>query len=123
MPVRSLNTAVFKWPDREAVLMAARAWAEAVAARHPEITDIWAVGSYARGDWGVGSDLDLIVIVSRTPLDRLERMREYQAEGVPVPVDLWVHTEAEWRAMADRAPNLWRHLNESKIDLLSAHRS
>lgn len=124
MPVRSLSSAVFKWPDRETVLAAARAWAQSLAARHPEVAHVWAVGSYARGDWGVGSDLDLIVILTHTTLDRLERLREYQppsrsgSVGMPVPVDLWVHTLAEWQAMSRHSPNLWRHLNESKLDLL-----
>jgi predicted nucleotidyltransferase len=33
---------------------------------HPEVVRVGYFGSYARGDWGVGSDLDLIIIVDRS---------------------------------------------------------
>jgi len=40
-----------------------RVWAQHLAREHPAIRRIGYLGSYARGDWGVGSDLDVIVIV------------------------------------------------------------
>ncbi|WP_376791658.1 nucleotidyltransferase domain-containing protein [Thermoflexus sp.] len=45
-----------------------RIWAERVARERPEVLRIGYFGSYARGDWGVGSDLDLVVIVRRSDL-------------------------------------------------------
>ncbi len=32
--------------------------------RHPELLKIGCFGSYAGGDWGLGSDLDLVVVVA-----------------------------------------------------------
>ena len=61
MPVRSLTSAVFKWPDRDAVLSAAREWAQALRRRDASVEQVACVGSYARGDWGVGNDLDFLV--------------------------------------------------------------
>ena len=63
MPVRSLSSPVLKWPHKGEVDQAARRWAGELAARHPEVVRIGYFGSYARDDWGVGSDLDLIAIV------------------------------------------------------------
>ena len=63
MPVRSLNSSVFKWPDHATVDKAVRSWAQAEAKRHPELQRLGYFGSYARGDWGVGSDLDLVAVV------------------------------------------------------------
>jgi uncharacterized protein len=40
-----------------------RRWAERMAAAHPEIVALGYFGSYARGDWGPGSDLDVVVVV------------------------------------------------------------
>ena len=63
MPVRSSNSSVLVWPDRTIVDRAVRAWAAAAAARRGDVRRIGYFGSYARGDWGVGSDLDLVAIV------------------------------------------------------------
>src|SRR2546426_10283021 len=71
LPVRSLSSSVVVWPDRAAVESALRLWAEE-AARIPELVRVGYFGSYARGDWGVGSDLDVVLIVAgaRPPLAR-----------------------------------------------------
>jgi predicted nucleotidyltransferase len=56
-------------------------------------------GSYARGDWGVGSDVDLVVIVqdSQEPFHR--RALAFDATGLPVPADVLVYTAEEWGSM------------------------
>lgn len=117
MPVRSLNTAVFKWPDREQVLGAARRWARALRARDPDVVRIGCVGSYARGDWGVGSDLDVIVILRGCDLTAIERSRLYYPEGLPVPADLWAYSVAEWDALRERSPQLGARLEREWVDL------
>ncbi len=72
MPVRSLSSSVLKWPYKEAVDSAVCRWAQRMAGERKGILKIGYFGSYARGDWGVGSDLDLIVIVesSSEPMER-----------------------------------------------------
>ncbi len=117
MPVRSLNTAVFKWPDREQVLSAAGRWGAALRARDADVVRIGCVGSYARGDWGVGSDLDVIVILRESNLTTLQRYSRYYPEGLPVPADVWVHTMAEWDALAVRSPQLRRRLEGEWLEL------
>lgn len=85
MPVRLLNSAVHKWPDEKAVVAALNGWSGAVAASNPEVIRIGYIGSYARGDWGHGSDLDVIVVfdtdVSKPTLTE-------STATIPVPVDL-----------------------------------
>ena len=102
MPVRSLGSAVFTWPDAETVTAAARAWAAEVARGTPSVVAVSYFGSYARGDWGVGSDLDLVVIVeaSAEPFER--RAVPFDTLRLPVPVDLLVYTRAEWARLASR---------------------
>ncbi len=97
MPVRSLNSRVFKWPDRWQVEAAARDWAKRQAERHPELKRVGYFGSYARGDWGVGSDLDLVVIVAEACRPFGERLRDWDLTDLPVPAELLVYTEEEWR--------------------------
>ena len=67
MPVRSLTSPVLKWPDAQTVLKALKRWVEKVnQIRRPDIVRLGYFGSYARGDWGVGSDLDLVIIVENS---------------------------------------------------------
>ncbi len=99
MPVRSLSSPVLRWPDAAAVERAAREWVLAQAERRPELLRLGYFGSYARGDWGVGSDLDLVAVVadSAEPFER--RALEWDLHPLPVPAELLVYTEAEWRSL------------------------
>jgi predicted nucleotidyltransferase len=96
MPVRSLSSSVFTWPDRIQVDEAARAWAAEAARQHPELLKAGYFGSYARGDWGVGSDLDLVAIVEET-CERFERRSlSWDLSKLPVQAELLIYTEDEW---------------------------
>ncbi len=92
MPVTSSSSSVKRWPTREAVLDGLRAWAAAEARQGPELQALGYFGSYARGDEGFGSDLDLIAVVAHSPLPFMERARDWKTETLPVPADLLVYT-------------------------------
>jgi len=98
MPVRSLHSSVLKWPDLRAVDRSARRWARQLQATHPELRRVGYFGSYARGDWGVGSDLDLVVLVEASELPFYRRATEFHSEGLPVPAEVLVYTVGEWEA-------------------------
>ncbi len=99
MPVRSLSSSVLKWPDAQEVNRAVRRWASQMMREHLEVVRIGYFGSYARGDWGVGSDLDLVVVVRKSDQPFLRRAIDYDATGLPVPADVLVYTEEEWEAL------------------------
>ncbi len=99
MPVRSLRSSVLRWPDASAVESALRAWSTLVVASHPEVCRIGYFGSYARGDWGVGSDVDLIVVVERSGIPFERRAGAWDTSALPVPADVLVYTDAEWQGM------------------------
>lgn len=101
MPVRSLDSSVLKWPDRGAVDRAVRQWARAATGRR-DVVRIGYAGSYARGDWGPGSDVDILVVVREAALPFERRAVEWDATELPVPADVLVYTEDEWRAMERR---------------------
>jgi len=99
MPVRSLNSSILKWPDAHVVDSAVRLWAHEITSKDSSVVKVGYYGSYARGDWGVGSDIDLIVIVksSNEPFGR--RCVHWDRTQLPVPSDLTVYTENEWDAL------------------------
>lgn len=97
MPVRSLHSPVLKWPSREAVLAAAAAWARSLLEHDRQVLRAGCFGSYARGDAGVGSDLDLVLIVRDGAGARL-----FDVTTLPVPADVLVFEEGAWaRASAE----------------------
>jgi len=99
MPVRSLGSSVFRWPDLESVDQAVRDWADNVARERPEVLRIGYIGSYARGDWGVGSDLDLIIILRASKQPFWRRSLELPLPDLPVPADMLVYTQDEWSSI------------------------
>jgi uncharacterized protein len=101
MPVRSLNSSVFKWPDSELVRRAVLSWASSTAQSRPEVLAIGYFGSYARGDWGVGSDLDLVAVVESSNLEFPYRSNDWDMSGLPVPADIIVYTRDEWFSLMD----------------------
>jgi len=100
MPVRSLNSSVIVWPDRERVVQALIAWAKDAAVQQPEVLGVGYFGSYARGDWGVGSDLDVILIVEETEVSFERRSVRYDLTELPVAADVLVYTLQEWQKLA-----------------------
>ena len=96
MPVRLLRSSVFKWPDARTVDEALRRWAAKAVRDRRDVARIGYFGSYARGDWGVGSDLDLIIVVERSDQPFERRASGWDTTGLPVQADVLVYTRAEW---------------------------
>jgi len=99
MPVRSLRSSVLKWPDRRAVEEALASWAARERPRHPGLVRLGWFGSYARGDAGVGSDLDLVAVVESSvePFER--RALAWDLSQLPVPAEILVYTRDEWQRL------------------------
>ena len=122
MPTRSLSSPVLKWPDRQSVDQAVRRWAENVVQQRQDVVRIGYFGSYARGDWGVGSDLDLIVVVKNSDQAFQRRAVTWDMIGLPVPTDLLVYTQEEWQLLGQQGrfsrtvmkETVWVYIKESK---------
>jgi predicted nucleotidyltransferase len=112
MPVRSLNSSVLVWPDRQHIDLEARAWAAAVAQSRTDVRRFGYYGSYARGDWGVVSDLDLVAVIERSELPFERRALAWPLETLPIPAEILIYTTTEWQnvlARDDRFANMLAH--------------
>lgn len=103
MPVRSLSSSVLAWPKKSQIEAALGAWALDRVKDTPGLIAIGFHGSYARGDWGVGSDLDLIVIIESSAIPFEQRCSSLDTHSFPVPVDMLIYTREEMRKMLARA--------------------
>lgn len=96
MPVRSLSSSVLRWPERPAVEEAVHSWAAGLAEARDEVLAVGYFGSYARGDWGVGSDVDLVVLVDHSDVPFERRGASFDTTILPVPAELVIYTLEEW---------------------------
>lgn len=106
MPAMSSGGSVLRWPSSSAVLEQTRAWAEQQASANPNLEAVGVFGSYGRGDAGVGSDLDLLLILRRCDLPVWERLRPWDTSPLPLATDLLVYSRAEWESLPQWNPKL-----------------
>ena len=115
MPVKSLNSSVFKWPDQKTVDQAVRLWSIEQGKNRSGLLRLGYFGSYARGDWGVGSDLDLIAVIEDTPEPFERRILKWELDHLPVPADILVYTLKEWIKLQKKGDKFSRMLNSEVI--------
>lgn len=80
----------------------------------PDVMKVGYFGSYARGDRGVGSDLDVVLVLSQRSEAPLRRGLAFDTiTGFPAPGDLLVYADDEWRRLeAERSPFVRRLRSE-----------
>ena len=109
MPVTSSTSSIKRWPKTDLVLDAVRAWGQATAEQRRDLIALGYFGSYARGDAGFGSDLDLVAVVKTD--SRPAMARAWRTETLPGPADLLVYTAEEWERLQARDGRFARTLN------------
>lgn len=63
-------------------------------------------GSYGRGNAGVGSDLDLALILRECNTPPWERLRRWDTGSLPLACDLLVYSQQEWLTLPQWNPKL-----------------
>ena len=83
-----------------------KGWAEETKKRHPEVASIGLFGSYAKDTYAPGSDIDLLVIVRKSPKKRwFMRPFSFDTSTLSVGADLFVYTMEEAERM--KIDNTW----------------
>lgn len=59
------------------------------------ILRIYCFGSICSDTWGVGSDLDIVIILKKTTVPFISRACLYDTSAISVPVDVLVYTQSE----------------------------
>ncbi len=112
MPVKSSDSPVINWPGIDQVIGDLEQWVEDLVARREDVVKLGYFGSYAKGDWSVGSDLDLVIVLSSTQESFERRAADFNTTGLPVPVDLLVYTLKEWEKMKDNDSRFYRMIDK-----------
>lgn len=123
MPVRLLNSVVLRWPTRVIVDQALREWVEIEGVRHPELVQLGYFGSYARGDWGVGSDLDVVAIVDASEEPFEQRGLKWDLSRLPVPTEILTYTVDEWQHLHEQSTGMAAALANETVWLYQGSRN
>lgn len=121
MPVRSLTSSIMKWPSRDDVHAAFEQWTESLKyiAESSAVLSVGYFGSYARGDFGVGSDLDVVILLAESSEPFECRANAWDFYSIPVPVEAQVYTLEEWQRLPERLPRFYRTLMKETCWLLN----
>ena len=119
MPVRSLNSSVFIWPRPEQIDLAVRKWWAGEKVGHPATLRFGYFGSYARGDWGVGSDLDLVTVVQDSSCRFDQRSLSWDLTALPVPAELVIYTLEEWQRLKNEGNRLVSEIEKQAVWIYS----
>jgi predicted nucleotidyltransferase len=123
LQTRSFGTVEVTSVDRDALLAELARSAERLSRDAPEVEEVQLFGSFARGDHTPESDVDVLIVVSRSEVPFLERADAYRDafQGIPLDVNLAVYTvEEAVRLRRDRSSFLARIAPEARPLLLRA---
>jgi predicted nucleotidyltransferase len=111
-----LSSAGPRFADREEVLALARDTAARIAAAYPQVFRIIVFGSFARGDYGPRSDLDLLIIFKESEQSMRELLAELLRFSPAYPTDFVPLTQFEVDArLAEGDPFLSRAIAEGIV--------
>ena len=93
---RSCNSVTVYSIDEQAVWTAVERFTDELA-QQPEVLAVVLFGSLADGHLGVGSDVDILLILAHSDRPFLDRRPLYMPDRFPVDLDLFPYTLAEIR--------------------------
>lgn len=115
MPVRSLNSSVLKWPDRQTIDKSVRDWVSTLVSNRSDILRVGYFGSYAKNEWGVGSDLDIIVIITQSNKPFWQRSLEFDLTNLPLPSEILIYTRDEWEEMRKERRSFYQTVEQEAV--------
>ena len=112
------RSAKYKFVDRSQILGLARTAAARIAANHPEVRRVLLFGSFARGDFNVHSDLDLLVILESSSLSMSDRIADFLQDCAAYPTDVFPLTQEELHNRLREHDPFWTRAMKEGIDIL-----
>jgi predicted nucleotidyltransferase len=94
-----LSTVSITYFDKDAVWRALDEYVRTLVVRHPEIEQIIVFGSLVTGTPVPGSDVDLLIVLTRSDRRFLDRIPTFLPSGFPVGVDVFPYTREELERM------------------------
>jgi predicted nucleotidyltransferase len=110
-----LSSVVVKSVDEALVRKAMDGYARRLLASHAEVEEVVVFGSFARGNYAPGSDIDVFIFLSESDKSPRDRIPDLLPSTFPVGMDLFPYTRAEIEArsaspmIAEVRRSSWRY--------------
>lgn len=86
--------------DYKGLLFSLREASSKIKRDHPQVENIFLFGSFSRGDYTPGSDVDILIVVKEAKRPFLQRGEQFSAYfNVPFDVNILVYTPRELEKM------------------------
>lgn len=95
-----MSSVVVKWVDAAAVRRAVDAYAARLLSSRPDVEEVVVFGSFEKGDYAPGSDVDVFVILASADKPVRERVPELLPGAFPVGVDVFPFTREEMESLS-----------------------
>lgn len=90
-----MSSVLIKSVDPAKIRRSVDEYARRVFAEHPEVEEIIVFGSFAKGNYAPGSDVDILIVLSDSDRPFRDRIPELLPGAFPVGLDLFPYTRAE----------------------------
>lgn len=111
-PSESSHSVAIKSVDSKAIEQAVHALVARWVAAFPNVEEVIWFGSWIRGVWGPGSDVDLCVILTKDSRRIQDRIPDFLPRQFPVGLDLFPYTREELNCLARSQPAWHRQIVE-----------
>jgi uncharacterized protein len=91
----SLPSVKVTFTNREEIFKALKHLIQEWTQKHPELERVILFGSFARGDYFPGSDVDVLLVLEKSDKSLLNRIAEFLPTHFPVDIDIFPYTKAE----------------------------
>lgn len=95
MPEPSSPSVKVTFTNRKQILTALENLIQEWTQKHPELKQVILFGSFARGDYFPGSDVDVLLILEKSDQPFLKRIRTFLPTRFPVDIDIFPYTRDE----------------------------
>ncbi|KPL20330.1 MAG: hypothetical protein AMJ75_11925 [Phycisphaerae bacterium SM1_79] len=106
MREKSSNSVKVVFADKNKVLRQLKDYVRKLEQTSPEVERVGLFGSYATDTFGPASDVDLLVILSKSPKRFLDRIPDYLPDNLSVSCDVFPYTHDEIEKMKEEN-TLW----------------
>jgi predicted nucleotidyltransferase len=116
MPEPSSPSVKVTFTNKDQILKALEDLIEEWTRKYPEIEQVILFGSFARGDYFPGSDVDVLILLNTSNKPFLNRIVEFLPRSFPVDIDVFPYTLEEFHYMAnDPYSIVTRAVTEGKL--------
>jgi len=119
MQTKSSDSVKITYLDKPGIKKAITRLVDDLSQKHPEIEKVYLFGSFARDEAVPGSDVDILIVLTDSPLPFKDRITRYMPSSFPVGVEVLPYTQREMEMMIDQGNHFLKGAIQDSILLFA----